>query len=518
MNITQALHKALRECPDALAVVDGESRQTWRELGKQVSRLAGGLQDLGMRPGDRVGMLAANSHYYIEYLYAVIWGGGVVNPVNVRWSAREIAYSLDDCDTRVLFIDHTFLHLLPAIRENSSALETVVFVGDEALPEGTISFNTLVNTAAEIQDVYRHSDDLAAILYTGGTTGKPKGVMLSHTNCVMGAVGASLAAPRPPRQVGLHAAPLFHVAGMQSVFGMSMRLGTHIILRGFEPAKVLETIEHHRIAEIFLVPTMLRMLLDHPDFKDRDLSSLRSIRYGASPIDLTLLERAMRELPGAEFSQAYGMTELAATVTVLPPRYHAPEERKSGKLKSAGMPTTVAEIRIVDPTDKELPNNQVGEITVRGPMVMQGYWNKPGQTAEALRGGWMHTGDAGYMDDDGFMYVVDRIKDMIVSGGENVYSAEVENTILKLPQVELCAVFGIPDERWGERVHAAIKLRPGQELTEEELVLHCKDQIAGYKCPRSIEFVDEMPMSGAGKLLKFKMREQYWQNEARRVG
>ncbi len=518
MNITQALHKALRECPDALATADGDRRQSWRQLVSRVARLAGGLQGLGRRPGDRVAMLARNSDHYVEYLYGVLWGGGVVNPVNIRWSAREIAYSLDDCDTRILFIDDTYQPLLQAIREHATALETIVFVGDGELPDGAIAMEAVIDRSAAVADTHRHGDDLAAILYTGGTTGQPKGVMLSHGNCYLGAIGASLAAPRPPRQVGLHAAPLFHVAGMQSVFALSMRLGSHIVLPVFEPGQVLQAIEQHRIAEIFLVPTMLRMLLDHPGFASRDLSSLESIRYGASPMDVTLLERAMAALPGADFSQAYGMTELAPTVAVLPPRYHTAEGRKADKLRSAGVPTPVAEIRIVDPMDNELANHQVGEIVVRGPMVMQGYWNKPEQTAEALRGGWMHTGDAGYFDDDGFLYVVDRIKDMIVSGGENVYSAEVENTLLKLPQVELCAVFGVPDERWGERVHAAIKLRPDSELSESQLISHCKAHIANYKCPRSIEFVDEMPMSGAGKLLKFKMREAYWQNRERRVG
>lgn len=517
MNLSQSLHKAIRECPDSIAVIDGDHKQTWREFGSRIARMAGVLQKLGMQPNDRVAMLARNADYYVEYLYSVIWGGGVVNPVNVRWSAREIAYSLDDCDSKILLIDETFANLLPAIQEHSRSLDTIVFVGSGSVPDGAIHLAALLNEAHEVPDTFRSGSDLAAILYTGGTTGQPKGVMLSHSNCYLGAIGASLAAPRPPRKLGLQAAPLFHVAGMQSVFALSMRLGTHVMLPAFEPGQVLKTIEKERVAEIFLVPSMLRMLLDHPEFAERDLSSLESIRYGASPMDATLLERALSDFPQVDFSQAYGMTELAPTVAVLPPRCHTLEGRKSGKLRAAGIPTPVAEIRIVDPEDNELPNYQVGEIVARGPMVMQGYWNKPEQTAQALKGGWMHTGDAGYFDDDGYLYVVDRIKDMIVSGGENVYSAEVENVILKLPQVELCAVFGVPDERWGERVHAAIKLTPDGELTEETLKAHCKEYIAGYKCPRSVEFVETMPMSGAGKLLKFKMRERFWKDNDRQV-
>lgn len=519
MQLTQPLHKCLNECPDDVATIFGKREQTWKQLVDRVSRLAGALKQLGVGEGDRVAMLGMNSDRYVEYLYGVLWAGAVMNPVNVRWSAREIAYSLDDCDCRVLFVDDTFRPMIDDLREYSSSLETIVFVGDGECPEGALDYEDLLKGGEAVNDALRGGDDLAVLLYTGGTTGKPKGVMLSHDNLMTNILGSMIMVPRDTLKApGLHAAPPFHVAGLGHILQFSLRRGTHVLLPSFEPGAVLEAIEKHKVAETFLVPTMLRMLLDHPDFPKRDLSSLRMLRYGASPMDTALLERALKELPRVSFAQAYGMTELSPTITVLTPHYHTGEGRKAGKLMSAGVPVPLAEVRVVDANDEPQPSGKVGEIVARGPMVMQGYWNKPEQTAEALRNGWMHTGDAGYIDEDGFLFVVDRIKDMIVTGGENVYSAEVEDAILQLPQVAQCAVIGVPDEKWGERVHAAIVLKAGESLTKDEIVAHCKTLIAGYKCPRSIEFRDELPMSGAGKLLKFKLREQHWKGQKRQVG
>ena len=239
--------------------------------------------------------------------------------------------------------------------------------------------------------------------------------------------------------------------------------------------------------------------------------------YGAAPIDASLLERAMQALPGADFAQAYGMTELSPTIVSMGPAEHRPGPQRERLLRAAGRPVTIAEVRIVDGEGRELPAGEVGEITARGPMVMQGYWNRPAETAAALKDGWMHTGDMGRLDADGYLFVVDRLKDMIVSGGENVYSAEVENAIAQLPQVAMCAVIGVPDERWGERVHAVIVAREGQPLTEAEVIAHCRERIAGYKCPRSVEFRSELPLSAAGKLQKFQLREPYWQGRERRI-
>lgn len=517
MYLTQFLHKALRERPDDLAVVFGDRRQTWAQFVDRVSRLAGVLQELGMGTDDRVGILGLNSDRYMELLFGAMWGGGVFNTVNIRWSAPEIAYSLDDCDTRILFVDDEFAPMIPTIQEKSESLKTLVYMGEKDCPEGALDFRTLMDGAKPVADAGRNGLDLAGILYTGGTTGKPKGVMLSHSNLYLSALSTIVPECREDRVVVLHSAPFFHVAGVGLVVQQTIRHGAHIILPRFEPLPVIEAIAREKVAETFLVPTMLRAVLNHPEFDKYDLSTLRCFIYGASPIDSTLLKQAMKKLPNAGFLQMYGMTELSPTVTMLLPEVHA-DPSQHEKLMSAGRPTHIADIRIVDPTGQEVERGQVGEITARGPMVMQGYWNKPEQTRDAIREGWMHTGDAGYMDQDGYLFLVDRIKDMIVTGGENVYSVEVEDVLLQHPSIAQCAVIGVPDEKWGERVHAVVVLKDGAVLDEAGIATFCKERIAGYKCPRSFEVKDEMPMSGAGKLLKYKLKEVHWDGKGRSIG
>ena len=285
----------------------------------------------------------------------------------------------------------------------------------------------------------------------------------------------------------------------------------------FTPTGVLESIQNEGASQMLLVPTMIQMLVDHPDLKQYDTRALRQVLYGASPISEGVMKRALEAFPNAGFAQAYGMTELSPCATILPAWYHTAEGQKAGKMRSGGRATLTAEVRIVDADDNEVPRGTVGEVCVRGPGVMQGYWNKPELTATALRGGWMHTGDAAYMDEDGFVFVVDRVKDMIITGGENVYSAEVENAVGRHPAVAACAVIGIPSERWGESVHAVIVLKPGQTTDADAIMAHCKTLIAGYKCPRSVAFVDALPLSGAGKILKTKLREPHWAGHQRNV-
>lgn len=280
----------------------------------------------------------------------------------------------------------------------------------------------------------------------------------------------------------------------------------------------LTVIEKERVTDTLLVPTMIQMLVDHPAMTTCDASSLRLIQYGAAPISGAVLKRAFAALPGTAFMQLYGMTEMSPVIAVLPPECHSPEGSHAGKLRAAGRATLFAEVRVVDADGVEVPLGTPGEVVARGAGVMQGYWSKPIETAAAIREGWMHTGDGGYLDEDGFLFITDRIKDMIVTGGENVYSVEVENAVAKHPAVAMCTVIGIPDEKWGETVHAVIVLKQGADATEDELKSHCKSLIAGYKCPRSIEFRDEIPLSGAGKLLKYVLRESYWKRDGRSVG
>lgn len=505
MQLTQSLHKALRECPQSLATICGERRHSYAQFAERVARLAAALQAMGVASGDRVAMLSLNSDRYIEFLFGTLWAGAVVNPVNHRWSVAEIAYSLDDCGSAILLIDDAFVGLAASLRERSQALTTLIYVGDSTAPEGMYDYESLLAAAAPVADARRQGNDLAAVLYTGGTTGAPKGVMLSHDNLALDALAALAAAPRAAKAVALHVAPLFHVGGLCFVLQLALRLSCHVLLPGFDAGKALAAIEREKVGESFMVPTMISLLLSHADFAKYDLSSLRTLMYGAAPIDRALLEQALRSMPQAQLVQAYGQTEASPVVTMLAGAHHRLDG--SGKLGSAGRPISAVELCILDEQGRACGVGEVGEICVRGPTIMLGYWNKPEQTAAALRDGWLHSGDVGYTDADGFLFVVDRIKDMIITGGENVYSAEVENALMGHPALLMCAVIGLPDPVWGERVHAVAVRRPGHDCCEAELIRHCRERIAGYKTPRSIEFRDALPLSGAGKILKYLLRD-----------
>jgi acyl-CoA synthetase (AMP-forming)/AMP-acid ligase II len=507
MYITQTLHRMMQRAPGRIATIDGDRRRTWAELGDGVARFAGAMQALGLQRGDRVAMLSRNGDHFLEYIYGTLWAGGVINPVNLRWTAAEMGYSLADCDTRILIVEPAFEALVPEIRAHAPGLQHVLSTA-EPLTSGIVTRSTWMAGAEPVPDALRRGDELAAILYTGGTTGRPKGVMLSHTNMVWSAMG-SLAHPGcAPGETFLHSAPLFHIGALSGLLVSLLAGSTAAFIPAFEPVAMLEAIAATRATDVFFVPTMLRMTIDHPRFAAFDTTSVRRIRYGAAPMDDVLLDRAMAAFPNTSFSQAYGMTELSPTCTILGPEDHSAEARAQGRGRSAGRATVVCEVRIAGPDDRELPRGEIGEIVARGPTVMQGYWNRPEASAEAVRDGWMHTGDMGRMDKSGYVTVVDRLKDMIITGGENVYSAEVENVVATHPCVAAVAVIALPDERWGERVHAVIVPRPGADADAAAIDAHCRAGLAGYKIPRSIEFVETLPLSGAGKVLKTELRRE----------
>lgn len=514
MYLTQGLHRAVQQNPNGLATVYRERRHTFAEVADRVARLAAALRGLGVGDGDRVAMLSLNSDRYHEYLLAVPWANAVLNPVNIRWSTAEIAHSLRDSGTRVLLVDDAFAHLVPALRDAHPDLATVIHAGDGVRPDGTLSYEKLLAGSEPIEDVRRGGNELAGLFYTGGTTGHGKGVMLSHDNLMVSALGvASTGYVFGPGMRLLHAAPMFHLADFVGWNAATVNGSTQVFVPAFDPVEVLTAVAAHRITDMLLVPVMIQMLIDSPELDRHDVSSLGAIVYGGSPITQAVLERAMKAFPNASFTQAYGMTELAPVATLLGPDDH----HRTDLLPSAGRAAPHAEVRIVDADDREVPRGSVGEIVVRGGHVMLGYWNQPEQTADALRGGWMHTGDGGYLDEAGYVYIVDRMKDMIVTGGENVYSAEVENALATHPAVAACAVIGVPDAEWGERVHAVVVLREGRHVTAEELREHAKTLIAGYKAPRTTEFVDALPVSGAGKILKRELRKRHWGDVGRQV-
>ncbi len=517
-QLTQALHRAIRHHPAGIAYADANGQRSYAEFGDRAARLAAALAALGAAKAGRIGILALNSGVYLEAMMGVWWLGAAINPVNIRWSVGEIAYSLDDCDTSILLIDETFAPIAGELRARSNSLTTLIYTGSGPTPETMVSYEILIAETPPMADSETGGNSLAGVFYTGGTTGSPKGVMLTHNGLLCNTVAALLEEPYAEDEVVMVAAPLFHLAGACIAIRAMVRGCRIVLLPGFNAPAVMRAIAAERVSFSLLVPTMIQMLVDHPELPEHDLSSLRRIMYGASPIGEGLLLRAMARLPAASFIQSYGLTETSGPFTILPAIYHRPEGRTPDRLRAAGRPFWSMEMRIVDPQGAPLPNFQVGEITLRGPGVTPGYWNKPEQTAAALRDGWLHSGDAGYVDDEGFLFIVDRVKDMIVSGGENVYCTEVESAISKHPDVAACAVFGIPSEKWGEAVHAVVVLKDGAEASGEKIRAHCKTLIAGYKCPGSVEFRDSLPVSGAGKTLKHILREPFWKGLDRRVG
>jgi len=517
MYVTQGLRRAAQIRPNGAATMFGERRRTWRETEDRVARLAGGLLSLGLQGGGRAAILALNSDRYFEYLLAVPMAGGAVVPINIRLAAPEIQYILEDSGAELLFIDDRFAPALEALQGRMAALREIIHLGDGAPPAGMRAYEDLLG-APPLTDPIGADADLAGIFYTGGTTGKAKGVMLSHRNLVMNAANVVAAFGYDAGSIYLHAGPMFHLADGASTLAVTVVGGTHAFVPAFDPAGFLATVQREKVTHGLLVPTMINMLVNHPEFADFDLSSLRRITYGASPMPDAVLRKAIAMLPNVRFGHAYGRTEAAPLVTALDPRYSTLEGPDAGRRGSCGQAGHLVDVRIADLDDRDVPRGTVGEVQVRGPNVMLGYWKKPEETAQALRGGWYHSGDGGWMDEEGFVTIVDRLKDMIISGGENIYSAEVESAISALDGVAEVAVIGIPDATWGEAVHAVVVPRAGRTLTADAIIAHCRGLIAHYKCPRSVAIRDApMPLSGAGKILKNTLREPYWAGRAKRV-
>lgn len=517
MNTTYGLRRALQVNPDGLATVFGNRRRNWREIGERISRLATGLRSLGANPGDRVAILSLNSDRYLELYLATAWAGAVIVPLNVRWSSLENEDAMRDCRANVLVVDKAFASTGAELAKALPGLK-LVYADDSDVPAGMESYESLLSRSEPMPDAMRTGADLAGIFYTGGTTGRSKGVMLSHGNLMANALGALGEGLFPGTSIYLHAAPMFHLANGAAMYSLLLSGGSNVIIQAFTPEGVMAAVQKERVTDVLLVPTMIQMLVDHAALGACDMSSLRNVIYGASPISEAVLDRATAALPNVQFTQAYGMTELSPIATLLHWKEHIGDGRAKGRHRSGGRVTLGCEVRIVDTDDKPVAFGTVGEIVVRGDNVMMGYWERPEETARAVIDGWMHTGDGGYMDEQGFVFVVDRVKDMIISGGENVYSVEVENAIARHPAVAQCAVIGIPSERWGEQVHAVVVTRSGAKVSANELIEFSKTLIAGYKCPRSVDVTDTpLPMSGAGKVLKRDLRKPFWGTRERGV-
>jgi len=473
-------------------------------------------------------VMAANCHQYLELYHAAYLGAGVINPLNLRLAGKELDYIVRDSGTEVVFVDRYFAAAFDQAMKSGgkSPIRKTILIGEAPPPQpGMAQGGPEAPHDARYEDLLAQSeaevpaepeeDDPVVLMYTGGTTGLPKGVSVSQRAEMLNWYHLAMVFPIGEEQVFLLPTPIFHAASMIPILALPALGGTLVIAARFEPEEAMQLIEKHKVTRTGLVPTMIGMILNHPSFRPERLASLDSLVYGASPMPEALLTRLMSLYPDIELGQGYGMTESSSILTLLT----ADDHRRGGKLlRSVGHPLPGVTLSIQDENDNILPTGETGEVCARGGNYMIEYWNKKDATEEAFRGGWYHSGDAGYLDEEGYLFLVDRVKDMIVTGGENVYSIEVENAISTHPAVAQVAVIGIPSEVWGEAVHAVVVLREGAEATPEEIISHTRGVIANYKMPKSVEFRrDPLPLSGAMKVLKRELREPYWAGRARRV-
>jgi long-chain acyl-CoA synthetase len=506
MNLMFILRRARDRYTNEPAILDTSGSITWREFYQRVERSAAFLRTSGLDRGDRLAVLLSNSPEYLELLYATAMAGIIVVPLNNRWGLDDFVFSINDSGSRALVVDHRFAGTGRQIRARVPELK-LVWAGRGECPDDMTDYSAEVPLVLEWPEPA--PEDIAGLFYTSGTTGGPKGVMLTHRNLYSNAL-LMMASGVGVGKVYLHAAPMFHLADGAATHISTFSGTTHCFLETFDPAGVLESIANYRVTTVLLVPTMINMVVNHPLVDSTDLSSLERVLYGASPMPVPLLELAMRKLRCA-FYQAYGMTELSPVVTVLRAEDHRLENLDSTftPVRSAGRPVAGMEIRVVDINDCDVPVGRVGEIIARGDNVMKGYWNRPDITAEILRGGWMHTGDLGAFDERGYLYILDRMKDMIKTGGENVYSPEVESMLVSHADVLEAAVIGVVDERWGETIRAVVVLRPGSACTEAGIIGYCRERMTHFKCPASVVFVDALPKGGTGKVQKTILRKLY---------
>lgn len=517
---SRLLLPAARHGGDHVAVVDGAYRATLKEHTARVLKLCRGLKDLGIGKADRFAVMALNSHAYIELYHAAYLGAGVINPLNLRLAGKELDYILRDSETEVVFVDATFAKLIRHALDLGGAeskVRKVVLIGEPAAdtPPCDVRYEDLLRTNEPLTPPEPEEDDPVVLMYTGGTTGLPKGVLLNQRAEVLNTYHVAMVMGWLEREVTLVQTPMFHAASMVSVLSSMLGNCTVVTIPMFNPGEAMKAIEQNRVTITTMVPTMIGMLFQHPEFHPHRLRSLRIMSYGASPMPEAVLGRLMEFCPSMGLQQGYGMTESASVLTLLTVDDH----KQGGKrLRSAGRAVPGVELSIQDAAGRELPPGEVGEVCARGGNFMIGYWKKDDATQDAFRDGWYHTGDAGYLDEGGYLFLVDRVKDMIVTGAENVYSAEVESAISLHPAVAQVAVIGIPHDVWGEQVHAIVVLRPGATATAEQIQEHARENIAGYKVPKSVEFRTEpLPLSGAMKVLKRELREPYWKGRGRRI-
>ncbi len=510
MLLEELLGRNVRSYPHKTAMVYHDQRYTYAEFGKSVNRFTHAMMKLGMKQGDRLVLLSKNCPEYLISLFGAFQGGAALVPLNFRLRPNEAKYIVDQSDAKIVVFGPDFLELVQAIRPELKKVAHYVMIKEGEMPEGIWSYPKLLSEASSEKPLVAVNEhDVAVQMYTSGTTGLPKGALLTHRNLVIGAYMGVIAMQISFDGCTLIVAPLFHIAAAVCALTTVMVGGTNVIMEQFDAQEVLNAFESEKISHTFFAPTMFRMLLDVPGVENRDYASLHTLCFGGAPITYDLLIEVSRVFQ-CNLLQGFGQTEAApfcATMTQEEYRAIASNPDLKYRLNAVGKEAPNLHLRIVDEHDKDVPVGEAGEIVVRGDNVMIGYYKMTEASKETLQGGWLHTGDIGKLDKDGYLYMVDRKKDMIISGGENVYCQEVEGVIARIPGVREAAVVGKPDEKWGEVPRAFISLMPGKDLTREDVIEFCRENMAGYKCPKEVVFVSDFPRNPAGKILKIELRK-----------
>jgi len=516
MLLGDLLTRSAKWYANKTATVYGETRLTYEQINRRTNALANALQELGIKHQERVAIVCHNSHHCLEIVFACAKIGAVATNLNWRLSPKELGVLLNHSDARVVFFSKRFEPFIESIRHELNS--NIPFIAIDGPIEGMTDYEIFIeNRVTEEPTAQVHYEDTVIQMYTSGTTGTPKGVMLTHKNMISHAFNTIIELQMRRDVVYLNVLPLFHVAFFAPVNCVFLG-GTNVLLPDFDLDKILATIEKERITHVGFVPALVNFLVEHPKFEQYDLSSLQLIVYAASPMPVPLLKRAMKRF-NCNFAQVFGMTETSPVTHILIPEEHVLEgpEFKVRRLGSVGRSIINVRSKVVDDRGNECPVGVVGEVVDAGDTIMKGYYKMPEATAETIKDGWLHTGDMGYVDEYGYLYLADRKKDMIISGGENIYPTEVEMCILQMEGVADVAVIGIPDKDWGELVKAIVVQKPGYNLSAGEVIEHCKANIAGYKKPKSVDFIDMLPRNAVGKVQKNVLRDPYWAGREKKI-
>ena len=541
--LTETLAKAVKLFPRKRAIVCGGRRWTYQEFSSRVYQLSRCLKRMGLKKDDKVAILHPNCHTFLEAYYAIPQIGAVSVPINTRLSPGEIAFILKDSESKLLIADSMFRNPLEPIRKEIRGIKKILWTGEGEgnpsppvpHPKASARGGTCGKRSIDLnyEEALRQEDsgplpapsidgeDIAQIYYTSGTTGRPKGVMLSHKNVTTHALGTIAEVHLTDSDVWVHVAPLFHLADAWATWAMTWVGGTHVLVREFDARAVLETLQREKVTLTNLIPTMLNLMVNHPDAGKFDYGSLRVLLSGGAPIAPEVVRRIVETFK-CDYIQTYGMTETSPYLTLSILKEHLRQLSDEDQLRfksKTGREFIGVELKVVNEQGDEIKKDEkeVGEIIVKGDIVTKGYWKLPEETKKSIKEGWLHTGDMAVIDEERYVTIVDRKKDMILTGGENVYSTEVENILYMYPAILECAVVGVPDQKWGEAVKAIVVLKPGQKATEQEIIQFCKERIAHYKAPKSIDFIGALPRTGSGKIHKKNLRDKYWEGFEKKV-